>query len=148
MNNSIKIIDVIEHKSKYTTQIFYVLDRMPEIKYERRRSWLIGEDSRFFNFYGYEKPWGGFKAFGGSKFDIPMKDGSIIKADGQWWDVVPLDYKNLVVSVAVSTIERLNKCNVFTGLYANPEILTFDREPSNNYDKYRVGHINFGKHRI
>lgn len=145
---SIKIIDIIHHKNKYGTQIFHVLERMPLFIYERKGNYLIGEDSGFFNFYGYEAPFGRFKAFAGRKFDIPMKDGSLIRANGQWWDSVPPDYNGLLVRVNIGTVEALNKCNVFCGIMADPCILKQTTDPSNNYHKYDKKHPDFGKHRI
>jgi len=144
----IKIIDVIHHQNKYGVQIFHVLSRMPIFIYERKGGWLTGEDSGFFNFYRHEAPFGRFKAFAGSKFDISMKDGSVIHADGQWWDDVPPEYSGLLVHVGIGTVEKLNRCNVFSGMMADPEVLKTELAPSNNYDKYRKNHPDFGKHKI
>jgi len=144
----IKVIDVIHHRNKYGIQIFHVLDRMPSFIYERKGNYLIGEDSGFFNFYGYETPFGRFKAFADRKFDIPMKDGSVIQANGQWWDAIPPDYSGLLVRVGVGTVEKLNDCNVFCGMMADPYILKQTTDISNNYHKYDKGHPDFGEHKI
>ncbi|MEN1479212.1 hypothetical protein AAIH16_37180, partial [Pseudomonas aeruginosa] len=61
MAEPIQIIDVIEHKSAYMTQIFVVIDRMPEFVYscgefEKLSGWggrgrhLIANDSGFYDF--------------------------------------------------------------------------------------------------
>ena len=99
----LEILDIIDHRNKYSTQRFVVLNRSPNFVYECKDTWLIAEDSGFFNFYYYERPSGSFFAFAGRKFDIKMQDGSIEKAYGQWWDGVPEDYRGLVVHTAYGT---------------------------------------------
>lgn len=151
MLKPIKIVDIIHHKNKYTTQEMLVLDRMPVFLYERKGRYLIAEDSGFFNFYGYEACSPGWEAFGGSKFDIPLIDGTIIKAFGQWWDSMPKDYRGLLCSPGISTADRLAKCNVFNGGNVDPEIRDAwlaNNEPSNNYHRYDSRHKDFGKHTI
>lgn len=145
---SIKIIDIIHHKNKYSTQIFHVVDRMPLFFYEREGGWLTGEDSGFFNFYYYENPSGSFTAFAGRCFTIPMKDGSKIEANGQWWDGVKPDYQELLCHVAVGTPEKLARCNVFSGMSVDPHIIRHAMDPSNNYHKYDKRSADFGKHTI
>jgi len=143
----IKIIDIIHHRNKVNTQEFLVLSRRPIFLYERVGGYLIAEDQGFFNFYGYEPCGPGWKAFAGREFDIPMIDGLIIKASGQWWDSTPKDYRELVDHTAYGTIEDLNRCNVFCGISIDPEIISnwlAAFTPSNNYDKYRKGHENEG----
>lgn len=147
----IKICDVIHHRIEYSTQIFHVVDRMPDFIYERDGIWLTGEDSGFFKFYRYEAPTGGFQAFAGRKITIPLKSGETIIADGQWWDAVKPDYEKLVVPISIGTPEGLNRCNVFCGgILVDPQILQQikDMDPSNNYYKYDCRHPDFGKHKI
>lgn len=143
----IKIIDIIHHKNKHYTQIFHVVDRMPIFLYEREGKWLVGEDSGFFNFYYHEQP-SHFKAFANREFIIPLKDGSEIKAKGQWWSGIKPDYQELLVSVAIGTPEKLSKCNVFTGMWVDPHIIRHTINPSNNYNKYNKGRSDYGKHKI
>lgn len=147
----IKVVDVIHHRNQNYTQQMLVLDRMPEFVYEREGNFLIAEDSGFFGFYGYERSGPNWKAFGGDKFDIPLKNGSIIKADGQWWDSVPSDYSELVISIGIKTIERLEECYVFSYGYVDPLIVDnwlSTNDPSNNYNKYDKRNIDYGKHHI
>jgi hypothetical protein len=144
----IKIIDIIHHKNKYGTQVFHILNRMPELLYERDGRWLIGEDSGFFNFYFYERPGPTWKAFAGRKFDIPMKNGTIEHAHGQWWDKMHPEYIGLLTSVGISTPERLGKCNVFVAMWADTQIVRHTINPSNNYHKYDKRSPDFGKHTI
>ncbi len=148
MAKPIKIIDIIHHKNKCATQIFHVIDRMPSFFYERDSTWLIGEDSGFFNFYYHEQPSGRFKAFAGRGFIIPMKDGSKIEAKGQWWDGVKPDYQELLCRVAVGTPKKLARCNVFSGMLVDPHIIRHVINPSNNYNKYDKRSADFGKHTI
>ena len=79
----IKIIDIIHHKNKYGVQVFHVVNRLPKFLYERDGSWLIGENSGFFNFYYHETPSKWAKAFAGREFEIPLKNGDTISANGQ-----------------------------------------------------------------
>lgn len=144
----IKIIDIIHHKNKYAVQIFHVVDRMPSFFYERDGSWLVGEDSGFFNFYYHERPSGRFKAFAGRNFTIPMQDGSKIEASGQWWNGLKPDYQGLVCNVGIGTPEKLGKCNVFTGMWVDSHIIRHTINPSNNYRKYETRSPDFGKHEI
>ena len=100
-----KIIDVIIH-GKYK-QISVVLDSMPVFLYERKGNRLEAEDDGFYNSYGFETPSKRWKAFAGRKFDIPLKDGTVEKAFGQWWDVDPKDLREETVNVGIGTIEML-----------------------------------------
>lgn len=149
---AISILDVIDHRNKYSTQRMAVVDRMPECIFEREGNLLIGHDSGFFKFYGYETPSENWKAFGGSKFTITMSDGSTIEASGQWWSVSPKGWMELTYGLGVNTITNLEKCYVFTGgHYVDRDIVDewlASNEPSNNYNKYRPGHKDFGKHKI
>lgn len=136
-----KIIDVILHKNKHYTQTFIVIDESPDIKYEREGEFLIGECDGFFSFYKYERPSRHAKAFSGRKFTIPMKDGSNIEADGQWWDEIPDDYNELglLYSTGANTPEKLSSCNVFMGYKIDKQLIDDwleNNEPSNNYYKY------------
>lgn len=143
-----KIIDVIKHKNKYSTQTFIVLDKMPDFKYERVGNNLIGEDSGFYNFYGYRNS---RDAFGGREFDIPMLDGGIEKAFGQWWDCMPEDYRELVGAFGIGTPEKLGEYNVFSSACVDMDIITEwlkENEPSNNYEKYKKGGEFFGVNTI
>ncbi|MEE9540517.1 MAG: hypothetical protein V3V85_03365 [Candidatus Thorarchaeota archaeon] len=146
----ITVVDVILHKNKYATQVCMVLDRLPQYVYERTGEFLIAEDEGFFSFYKYERPGPTWKAFAGREFDLPMKDGTVEHACGQWWDRTPASH-SFLYHTGCNIVERLAECNVFYSMCHNPEILDKwleANEPSNNYDKYRTGHENFGKHRI
>lgn len=135
------IIDVILHKNAYGTQTMFVLDKMPEFKYKefktkRGTRALLSKDGIFSSLYYYDRPTKNFQAFAGRKFDIPMEDGSIIEASGQWWDGSPEN----TTSVGISTIEKLEECYVFFS--SNVEEDKFKQitenwnKPSNNYHKY------------
>lgn len=150
--NRIKVIDVIFHKNLYGTQHFLVISRKPKFLYERQGNWLIAKDGIFYNFY-FKKYDSYAQGFAGNKFDIPMKDGSVEHASGQWWDSVHPDYEGKVVGIGAETIENLGRCNVFSSVYidkkALKEILSRPN-PSNNYEKYdkRMGRDKYGVHRI
>jgi hypothetical protein len=135
----ISIIDIIEHKNKYSTQTFVVTDRNPVFVYERVGDLLIAEDSGFFSFFMYQRPFKNSEAFAGRKFVIPLVDGDDVSANGQWWDHFPQDYQDLVYKLGANSPAELGKCNVFTGSYIDIEIVDYwlkSNEPTNNYSKY------------
>ncbi len=152
--NDMEILDIIDHRHKYGTQRELVVDRMPSLVYEQRsRVLLVGHDSGCFGFYGYETPGPTWKAFCGRKFEIPMVDGSVIEASGQWWDPgLPADFQGLLYSYGMNTIAGLAQCCVFmSGILIDCLIVDAwlaKNEPSNNYHKYDKRHEDFGKHRI
>lgn len=152
----IEIVDMIDHRNAYGTQHMLVLNRYPQCLFERHGSLLIGNDDCIFRFFKYEgvgvhdpSHW---KAFGGDEFDIPMADGSIERANGQWWDFIGKDYADLTYSYGMNTIEELHVCPVFMGgLHIDRKIVDEWREhnePSNNYHKYDKRNKEFGQHRI
>ncbi len=140
-----KIIDVILHSAKDLVQVMVVLDRMPEHKYKKDlindKQWLVSECGPFVSAYYFESPQGRFKAFAGREFDIPMEDGTVEKAFGQWWDGTPEKYSKGMVSTGCNTVDGLNNCNVFTSTIMRSDMILDwirNNNPSNNYDKYRI----------
>ena len=133
---STKIIDVIHHQNKYFIQHFLIVNRFPKLLYKREGNLLIGKDGIFGGIYKYEKPGINQKAFAGREFNIPMIDGTIEKAYGQWWDTGLKEYS----SIGINTIKGLNKCNVFVTYKMRTkeleEILKGFKNASNNYYKY------------
>lgn len=146
-----EIVDVIMHKNKYDTQMFIVLDQEPKHLYERENQWLIAEDSGVFDFYYHRKPDQYSKAFAGKEFSIPLKDGSVAKADGQWWHGCPESYSDLVYETGYGTKEGLGRCNVFAAIWVDKKMVDDwlkNNEPSNNYHKYDKRSEDYGKHTI
>lgn len=133
-----KIIDVIIH-GKFK-QISIILDEMPKFLYEKRGSCLVASDDGFYNCYCYERPSPHWKAFAGAKFDIPMKDGAVEKAFGQWWDGKHQENApEPIISVGLGTLEKLYRCYVFSGGHisrAKLEAWLSENEPSTDYYKY------------
>ncbi len=147
----LEIIDIIDHQNKYSVQRFIVVNREPNYLYERKGNWLLAEDSGLFSFYYYERPSKGFYAFAGREFNIPMINGSIKKAYGQWWDRVPSDYQGLIDHVGCGTPETLARCYVFSGCSIDSVIITIwlsKNEPSNNYYKYDKRNPDYRKQKI
>lgn len=135
-----QIVDVIIHGNY--DQVSIVLDRMPEFIYERKPySNLFGQDGDFVDAYGYETPSDNWKAFGGRKFEIPLTDGTVLQANGQWWSISPSQFVDEeVVSVGYCTLERLEECYVFFGGHIKKSALDewlANNEPSNDYHKYK-----------
>jgi len=148
-----KVVDVILHRNKYNTQEFLVLDNMPDFKYEEKimegRRVLIAKDGIFSSLYYFQQPDQYAKAFAGREFKIPMKDGSFIIAKGQWWH----GHSDAdTVSVGISTVEELAKCNVFSSIDINrgvfDSLINKRKNPSNNYNKYAQRGKDCGKHTI
>lgn len=104
-----------------------VLDKDPEITYERHDEFLFGLDEHgvFANSYGYESPGPTWKAFGGRKFNIPMTDGTVIEASGQWWDKGIHEFEEAlgcnIIPATIRTKEELKNCYVFCGCLAVEE---------------------------
>lgn len=143
-----EIIDVIMHTDAYHTSPYIVLDSPLNLIYERHGNYLIGEDSGFFGFLAkkpFDKRW---PAFGGREFDIPLLDGSVEKAYGQYWDEIPDDWCDLVAVVGASSLPELNECYVFSGFCVDTQLIEkwlLENEPSNNYNKYNKRHENYAK---
>lgn len=151
----IKIIDSIKTTSIYGTNLYVVVDKMPDFLFERKTEpdgrFLVGENSGFFIFYKYGEPSRHFQAFGGRKFDIPLLDGGVVKASGEWWDSTPDSYHGMLYSIGIGTPSELGSCNVYTAIHADAMMIDefiAKNELSNNYNKYDKRHSDYGKHII
>lgn len=113
----IKILkNVVNRPTQGSPQYFIVLNRMPVFVYERKGDLLLAEDSGFYSCYRYEAPSKGFQAFGGSKFDIQLKNGEVEKAHGQWWSTRhPESQNKKMCDRGYQTLDGLAKCFVFCG---------------------------------
>lgn len=141
-----KIQDVIRIESQYYgVQFFVVLDTMPEFVYERKGNNLVASDDGFYDCLFYERPTKYSKAFGGREFELPMKDGSVIKASGQWWDGGYSDNApEEIIPVGINTIAGLHHCYVFSSGHISKEKLARwldENEPSGDYHKYDEKYI-------
>ncbi|MBO1003150.1 hypothetical protein [Pseudogracilibacillus auburnensis] len=109
---------------KFNDRVALVLKKPLKFTYEKHGDLLIGTDNLgvFVNIFLYRRPVGKWKAFGGREFDIPMKDGSVIKATGQWWDGGLSRAEEIlgqeIVNVTAEDIESLKSCYVYCGIYA------------------------------
>lgn len=112
----IEIKDIIIHGP--CNQISIIVSRYPDFRYEfRGPDYLLAEDDGFYNSYGYEEPDRYSRAFAGRKFDIPLKDGGVVKAHGQWWAKWSIaQVSEPTIIVGVSTIEMLHQCYVFMSM--------------------------------
>ena len=99
---------------------YYVLNRPPQFLYRREGKYLLAEDGPFRSTYGLAYM-GSMKAFAGAVFDIPLIDGTVEKASGQWWDVARPEEET--VSAPWGTVEGLTDCYVFRGGSANADEL-------------------------
>jgi hypothetical protein len=106
-----------------------VLDRMPEFKYVKKNGLLYAKDHGFYKCFYYEKPGRAFKAFGGAKFDLPLVGGGVEHCNGQWWDGANDKVSKLenttIIGAAISTIERLKNCYVFSGAYIDKAVYDY-----------------------
>ncbi|MCP4342101.1 MAG: hypothetical protein GY799_25265 [Desulfobulbaceae bacterium] len=148
------IIDIIRCRCAppYTEQHFIVVDELPDFRFAEKfvggRRMLTAKDGYLSRAYVYERPGKNWRAFGGRKFDIPMMDGSVKKAAGQWWDVRHHDGS---VGIGVNTITGLEQCYVFRAYSIDKDVeeQMYKRSSiSNNYYKYDKGHPDYGKHII
>lgn len=115
-----KIIAVV----KFNDSEAFVLEKDPELEFTKYgHDTIIGTDGMFYSTYGYESPSKYSKAFAGRKFDLPLKNGEVVKCEGQWWDKVTetavkelgLTKENRMVYATANSIEKLKKCYVFVG---------------------------------
>lgn len=115
---------VVEAVVKFNKGEALVLNRDPKFLYEGDGQALIARDGPFVAVYRYERPCGRFKAFAGREFDIPLKNGKLVHATGQWWDA---SLKGLV-KATYNTKARLLNCYVYYGCSADPDELRELRE--------------------
>jgi hypothetical protein len=136
---SIRILDVIERASPYSSQKFYyiVVDRKPSRVYARDGNRLTSSDDGFHDFLQIDP--GTKLAFGGREFDIELSDGSVYHATGDVWSVgAPMGFEQ-TVGVGINTLEGLDECYVFTSASISAEKLSAwlaENTPSTNYYKH------------
>ncbi len=111
---------IIEAIVEFNKGEAFVLSRNPVFLYTKKGKRLYAIDGPFINTYEYG--WMGTKgAFADRHFDIPMLDGSIIKATGQYWDAgisaIAKELNLKLIHVTFQTKENLRNCYVFTGAY-------------------------------
>ena len=134
----IKIVDVLVSKGYFGrwNKFSVVLDRMPMLVYQESGQRLTAYDSGFYDFLCNS---GGTDAFAGRKFTIQLAGGRAFECHGQVWSVAPYDGCEEVVSVGVSTINRLQDCYVFTSASISKALLRewlANNAPSFDYYKY------------
>jgi len=114
MKEQFKIMAIV----KINNSKSLVLDRRPEFIYEREGNIIFANDNGIYNCFGYQTPSKAFRAFAGRKFNLPMKDGSFTKCNGQWWDSGINKLEELkgikIARLSFGTIEELKKCYVYT----------------------------------
>ena len=126
MTEEIKIEAIVQFNDSEA----FVLNRKPEFLYEKLGSYLFGTDGPFVNVYKYRQD-NFAKAFAGRKFSIPMKDGSTIMANGQYWDsganVLSEELGVKLINAIYQTKENLIDCYVFTGASLDKNWLETER---------------------
>lgn len=128
----------------WSRQDFFVLNRMPEFKYEEikknGRHYLLGEDNGFYDCLYFEHD-SYAKAFGGRTLNLEMKDGSTLISKGEWWsgghgNIIDKPLKQM----GIGTEESLKKCFVFCSAVIDGEIfgefIRKNPEPD-SYSEYR-----------
>ena len=91
-------------------RLCYVLSRMPRYEYTRHGDYIEGTDGIFYDCYIYNRIGG---AFGGRKFEIKLKTGDIVNCDGHWFSGGHDNATTQIITMGISTVERLSKCYVF-----------------------------------
>ena len=107
-----------------------VFSRMPKInEYVKEDGLLWGSDHGFYSCYYYDRPCKAFQAFGGRKFELPLKGGGVEKCQGQWWDGGShkiAEKKGIqLMRVSLNTIENLKRCYVFYGSYIDSSVYDY-----------------------
>lgn len=94
------------------------VDRLPNFVYQRDGNLFYAVDCGFVSIYKREP--GTTDAFGGSKFDIALRDGTAYHSSGDLWD--PFSWSEFVerlgfgiCSVGINTRDKHCNCPVFTG---------------------------------
>jgi hypothetical protein len=144
-----EIVDVIIHSChgayKGFKQTFVVIDRPLHFFYEHKGNCLVASDNGWYSSFYYERPVKNWQAFGGRKFDIPMKDGTVIRATGEWWDGKHQENApEEIASVGMATIDQLNTCYVFSSGYVSKVKLDTwlnENAPCTVYDWYDTRRI-------
>lgn len=112
---------------KFNDNEALVLDKLPELKYQLSNRCITGTDGLFAKCLYYEAPFGRFKAFAGCEFEINLADGSVVKCNGQYWDGIMNEHIKVLGfnpgRITVNSIDALKTCYVFTGYYANLELI-------------------------
>lgn len=115
MTEPLKIVALVQINNSEAL----VLNRPLKMLYEFSGQDLIGSDGPFRRALRYETPRGRFKAFAGSEFDIPLKDGGTVRAKGQYWSAGLEGF----TETAYGTVDGLKKCYVYTGALIDPAAL-------------------------
>jgi hypothetical protein len=105
--------------------INFIVNRMPKFVYEISGDLFYAEDNGFVSIFKRESYDG---AFGGSTFDLNMKDGSIYTSKGELWDPFSWEpfYDKIGFTfcrVGISTPDDWKKCSVYSGCKVNLEII-------------------------
>jgi len=131
----IEPIRIVKHVHSISSgQKFAVISRMPAFKFTRRDDLLLAEDSGFYSCYKYCTPGKYSRAFAGREFKIPMSDGSMIEANGQWWQALhPAHKDNRLLDYGIETEENLKKCFVFCSALFDAKLLETCSYPSVEY---------------
>ena len=121
MSEELKIVALV----KFNENVAVVFNRSPNYIYEKKGDLLYAIDGPFVSCFQYEEPSIAFKAFAGREFELPMKDGTVTKCNGQWWDK-GIDKLSGILNVklqhlTMGTVEKLKKCYVFSGTSCNAE---------------------------
>ena len=111
---------------KMNGHLAYVLDEKYSLTYEQYENLLVGSDdtNTFYNVLYYSPcggnpNFGGNYAFGGRKFDLQMKNGTVTHCYGQYWDGRYSDAEKILgiefADFPNGTMEHLRECYVFYG---------------------------------
>lgn len=115
MARKIEILDVLRETRYGVHKYTLLLSRMPKFKYRQpAKNILVASDSYFYSCYykaGYDHSQ---QAFGGRVFNIPLKDGSHILAEGNWWaGAIPNPHGAELIEVAITCPKTYKRMPVF-----------------------------------
>lgn len=121
-----KILKIVRHKNQYYTQTFFVFDEIPRITYEKIGADYVGSaylpsGKVLFSYYLQKKSWKG--AFAGRPLTLPMKDGTTVEIKDWWYDAGPYPAHGMFCDIGAGTVEELQRCYVYSGMYIAKEAL-------------------------
>ncbi len=106
-------------KTTFNARIAVVLDKRPELVYQKRGVYIWGTDGIFYQCYKNEGMGRTWKAFAGREFTITLEGGEVIECKGQWWDAGQREVEKILGitlgCATVGTIESLKRCYVYAG---------------------------------
>lgn len=112
-------------KTTFNDGIAIVLEKRPELVYQKQGIYMWGTDGLFYSCYKNEGMGRTWKAFAGRKFTITLEGGETVECKGQWWDAGQRQVEKILGitlgGATVGNIESLKRCYVYSGYSVDVE---------------------------